>query len=464
MPRLPKSSFPALWPFGHVREIRRDMLAYFTRCARECGDVALMRFGPRKVYLLSHPDHIEQVLLTRNRAYTKHYAFKFLRPLLGRGLLTAEGDHWLRQRRLMQPAFSRESLARYAGLMVEDAQQMLDGWSDGQRRDIHDEMTELTLRIAAKTLMDIDIGEQLEIVADGTDEVMDDFRRRFQSVAPPPMWLPTAKNRRIKQALAELDEVIEGIIASRHTSNEDRGDLLSMLMRARDEDDGRGMSDKQLRDEVMTLLLAGHETTANALSWIWYLLAQHPRVETKLLAELHEVLGARAPTADDLPKLTYAEQIVKESMRIYPPAYTIGREAIENTRIGEYDVPRGTTVFASQWVVHRDSRWYDEPEKFVPERWTDEFERTRPKYAYFPFGGGPRVCIGNTFAMMEATLLLAAVAQRYRIRLASSEPIIPLAAVTLRPTGGIPVVISRRNSQPSSAAEAADSTTPARHI
>jgi len=458
MSALPNISLPAIWPLGHIREIRRDMLAYFTRCSQECGDVALMRFGPRKVYLLSHPDHIEQVLVARNRAYSKHYAFKLLRPLLGEGLLTAEGDHWLRQRRLIQPAFAPEALARYAPVMVQFARQLLDGWTDGEQRDIHREMTELTLRIAAKTLMDIDLGEQLWQVGDGTDAMMDDFRRRFQSVATLPTWLPTPNNLRRRRGLTQLNDVIEGIIAARRKSNEDCGDLLSMLMRARDEDDGRGMTDKQLRDEVMTLLLAGHETTANALSWTWYLLAQHPRAETKLFAELQNVLSGRPPEYGDLPRLKYTAQIVKESMRLYPPAYTIGREAIEDTRIGEYDVPQGTTVFASQWVVHRDSRWYDEPEKFSPERWTDEFERTRPKYAYFPFGGGPRVCIGNTFAMIEATLLVAAIAQQYQFRLASREPAIPWAAVTLRPRDGIPVHLTARGRDAPTGAALADST------
>ena len=461
---LPNNALPAIWPLGHIREIRRDMLAYFTRCAQELGDVALMRFGPRKVYLLSHPDHIEQVLVARNRAYSKHYAFKFLRPLLGQGLLTAEGDHWLRQRRLMQPAFDRQALARYASVMVEYAEQMVSRWHDGQQRDIEQEVTELTLRIAAKTLMDIDLGEQLEKVAHGTDAMTDDFRRRFQSIAPLPNWLPTPNNRRSNRSLRELDTVIDSIIAQRRRANDDRGDLLSMLMQARDEDDGRGMSDKQLRDEVMTLLLAGHETTANALSWTWYLLAQHPRAETKLVAELEQVLGGRSPTIDDLPQLTYTEQVVKESMRLYPPAYTIGREAIEDTQVGEYEVPKGTTVFMSQWVVHHDNRWFDEPERFAPERWTEELERTRPKYAYFPFGGGPRVCIGNGFAMIETTLLVAAIAQRYRFRLARDEPVVPWAAVTLRPRHGIPVVLSK--SEPAatvasqSASEAASTGAP----
>jgi cytochrome P450 len=440
---LPQRGPPGVWPLGNLREIRRDMLAFFTRCRNEFGDVARMQFGPRTVYLLSSPELIEDVLVTRNRSFRKHYAFRFLRPLLGDGLLISEGETWLRQRRLMQPAFGRESLARYGGIMVADAEKMLQGWSDGQPRDIYHDMTQLTLRIAAKTLMDIDIGQQLEDVGRGQDVAMDDFRRRFQSPLPLPLWLPTPKNLRMRAALRRLDAVIHGIIRQRRDSNEFRGDLLSILMRAQDEDGSR-MTDRQLRDETMTLLLAGHETTANALSWTWYLLAQHPHVEQKLLEELEAVLGERLPTADDWPRLVYTERVVKESMRLFPPAYTIGRAACEETTIGDYRVPRGTTVFMSQWVVHRDSRWYADPEKFEPDRWSQSLERERPKYSYFPFGGGPRVCIGNTFAMMEATLLVAAVARRYQIRLAEDRPVQPWPTITLRPRGGIPVIVRRR--------------------
>ncbi len=423
---LPSIGPPSLWPIGHVPSIRRDLLGFFTRCSREHGDVATIWFGPRKVYLLSHPAHIEQVLVTRNRAFQKHYALKFLRPLLGRGLLTSERDHWLRQRRLIQPAFDRIVLTGYGQAMVELTEQMLDGWSDGEPRDIFRDMTDLTLRIAAKTMMDIDIGPQLEQVAAATEVVMHDFRRRFQSAVTLPLWMPTLGNRRMKQAMKNLDEVIRGIIAEHRQSQGEHGDLLAMLMQARDADDGRGMTDQQLRDEVMTLLLAGHETTANTLSWTWYLLAQHPRAEATLRAELHEVLDGRSPTMADLPKLTFTEQIIKEAMRLYAPAYALGREACEDTTVGEYDVPRGTTLFMSQWVTHRDERWFDEPQKFKPARWTAEFERDRPRYAYFPFGGGPRACIGSTFAMMESVLLVAAIAQRVQDRPAIGRPRRPL--------------------------------------
>jgi cytochrome P450 len=439
---LPTNSLPARWAVGHLREIRHDMLGFFTRTARECGDVALMRFGPRKVWLISDPALIEEVLVTKNRSFTKHYAFRFLRPVLGDGLLTSEGETWLRQRRLMQPAFTRESLARYATAMVECAAQTADSRRAGEQLDVHRAMTELTLRIAAKTLMDIDIGDEFDHVCQGMDVMMEDFRRRFQSAWQWPRWMPTPANRRRDRAIALLDGVIQGIIAQRRQTSLDHGDLLSMLMRARDADDGTRMSDQQLRDEVMTLLLAGHETTANLLTWAWYLLAQHPAAAAQLHDELRTVLGDRAPTSADLSQLVYTERVVLETMRLLPPAYTIGRAAKEDCQIGQFQVPRDTTLFLSQWVVHHDERWYPDPQRFEPNRWTDELRSARPKYAYFPFGGGPRGCIGNTFAMMEATLLIAEIARRWRLNLATSAPIQPVPAVTLRPAGGMPMIIT----------------------
>lgn len=441
---LPLRCLPARWPLGHLREIRRDMLGFFQRTARECGDVARMQFGTRSVWLVSHPELIEEVLVTKNRSFTKHYALRFLRPVLGEGLLTSETDMWLRQRRLMQPAFAREALTAYGATMVSHARELTDAWRDGQSVDVHRAMSQLTLRVAAKTLMDIDIGGDFDDVCHGMDVMMDDFRRRFQSIWQTPRWLPTPANRRSDRASARLNGVIQRIIANRRAAPHDHGDLLSMLMHARDADDGSRMSDWQLRDEVMTLLLAGHETTANVLTWTWYLLALNPTVESRLESELCEVLGDREPSVADLPRLLYTERVVLESMRLLPPAYTLGREAKEDCVIGDYLVPAGGTLLLSQWVVHHDARWFAEPERFNPDRWTDEFQRTRPKYAYFPFGGGPRVCIGNTFAMMEAVLIIAAIAQRYRLRLASDKPIRPVPAITLRPAGGLPAVVQLR--------------------
>jgi cytochrome P450 len=261
---------------------------------------------------------------------------------------------------------------------------------------------------------------------------------------PTPLWLPTPGNLRARRAVRQLDAVMYRIIAERRAQKTDRGDLLSLLLRARDESDGAGMSDKQLRDEAMTLFLAGHETTALVLSWTWYLLAQHPAAERQLWAELDAVLGGRAPSVDDWPKLKYAEHILLESMRLYPPAYLIGREAIADCVIGGYDIPRGMTLLMPQWVVQRDPRFFDEPDSFRPERWGEERIKSLPKFAYYPLGGGPRICIGNQFAMMEMVLLLATIAQKFCFRMTPGATVTPLPTFTLRPVPGVPGVIMPR--------------------
>jgi cytochrome P450 len=432
------------WLWGSLPEFRRDSLAFYTRCARDYGDVIAFRFGPRRAVLLTHPDLVEQVLVVQNRNFVKHFGIQLLRPLLGNGLLLSEGDFWLRQRRLVQPAFLRQRFDGYGAVMVEHSLRLLDGWRDGETRDIHRDMMGLALGIAAKTLLDADVTGAAAEVGHALDQLMNDFIYRFGSAFPVPAWLPTPNNRRRRQAMRRLDWIINGIIRQRRQAGGDRGDLLSMLMRARDEGDGTGMTDQQLRDEVMTLFLAGHETTANALTWTWYLLAQHPKIEVKLLAELRDVLGDRPPTVADLPRLRYAEWVVHESMRLYPPVVAFGRQAVERCEIGGYEIPAGGTVIMSQWVVHHDARFFDNPNEFQPERWDNDLIHRLPKFAYFPFGGGPRVCIGNTFALMELVLVLATIAPRYRFQLVPGHPVKPFPSVTLRPAHGVQVVLCRR--------------------
>jgi cytochrome P450 len=293
-------------------------------------------------------------------------------------------------------------------------------------------------------LFDADVGGEAHAVAEAMDVMQQNFLDRFNSLLPLPLWVPTASNRRLRRAIKRLDEILYRIIRERRAQKTDRGDLLSLLLHARDEDDGSGMTDLQVRDEAMTLFLAGHETTALTLSWAWYLLAQHPQAEQKLWTEIDSVLGGRAPTVDDWPRLKYAEMIGLESMRLYPPAYVIGREAIMDCVIGDYHVPRGTTLLMPQWVVHRDPRFWPEPDQFRPERWGEERIKSLPKFAYFPFGGGPRICIGNQFAMMEMVLILATIAQKFRFRLDPATTVTPRALFTLRPVPGIPGVIERR--------------------
>jgi cytochrome P450 len=431
---------------GNLPELRQDSLATYTRCAREYGDCVSLRFGPSRVCLLSHPDLIEQVLVTKAGNFIKHWGLRSAQRLLGNGLLTSESDFWRRQRRLIQPAFTRERIASYGTTMVRLANLRTANWGDGEIRDVHADMSQLTLEIAAATLFGADDMEaETGKVTAALQDLTAGFGSRFFRIVQLPAFLPTPGNIRRERAARRLDEIIYDLIRRRRESGA-QNDLLGMLLNARDEDDGTRMTDRQLRDEAMTLFLAGHDTTALTLTWGWYLLARHPEVARKLAAEADLVLGGWAPAPEDLPRLRYAEAVTQEIMRLYPSAYLIGRQAIEECEIGGYRVRAGGTVIMSQWVVHRDPRWYDEPEEFRPERWTDGLLRRLPKYAYFPFGGGQRVCIGNHFAMMEAVLILTSLARNWSFSVPPGEPSMkPKPAVTLRPAGPIRLVVHARS-------------------
>jgi cytochrome P450 len=435
-------------PKGHLlgdnlREYARDPLGFLFGCAREHGDVVRLRLMGQTFYLLSHPDLIEYVLVESNRNFTKTRILRRNRRLLGEGLLTSEGEFWRRQRRLAQPAFHRKRVAAYGEVMAAFAERSLKGWRDGQTIDVHEEMMRLTLEIVAKCLFDANVRAEANDVGRAMRVALEDFssQRRLIRI---PKNIPTPHNLRFERAARRLDAIVLRMIEDRRKSrDEDRGDLLSMLMLAEDES-GERMTDKQLRDEVMTLFLAGHETTANALSWTFWLLSLNPEVEAKLAAELGRVLGGRAPTMEDLPNLSYTERVVKESMRLYPPAWVMGREAIGECEVGSYRMPAGTTALMSQWVMHRDPRYHHDPERFDPDRWTAGYEERLPRFAYFPFGGGPRQCIGASFAMTEARLILATVAQRFRMDLAPGQRVEPYASVTLRPKEGIRMTLRPR--------------------
>jgi cytochrome P450 len=430
--------------FGSLRDFARDRLGFFTHCAREYGDVVSLRLATYRAYCFYHPDAIEEILVTQNQNFIKHRALRMNRLVLGNGMLTSAGPFWLRQRRLAQPAFNRQRIAAYGPTMVGCTERMLAGWRDGETRDVHADMMHLTLAIAAETLFGADVGSEAGEVTAALAQAMASFDRRISSAILIPRWVPTPMNLRARRIVRQLDAIIYRFIEQRRKSGVERGDLLSLLLQARDADDGTGMTDQQLRDEAMTLFLAGHETTALSLSWTWYLLGRHPEAEAKLHAELAAVLGGRPPTVADLPRLPYTERVVQESLRLYPPAYGMGREAIRDCEIGGYPIPKGLTIFLAQWVVQRDSRWYDQPEKFDPDRWADGLQDRLPKFAYFPFGGGPRLCIGQTFALMETALVLATVAQRYRLELVPDHPVVPWPSLTLRPKHGIKVVLRRR--------------------
>lgn len=459
---------PISLPIGHpllgvLPDYTREKQGFLLRCAQKYGDVVPLRFGPiHYAYLVSHPDAIERVLVKDHRNFTKGQALRRSRPLFGNGLLTSEGDFWRRQRKLAQPAFHRERIASYGEIMVDLAREQRARWQSGEIRDMHAEMLQLTLKIAAKTLFGTEISEG-ERIGQALDTAQEDFAKYIPYVVLLPRWCPTPLTPRTARAIRTLDRVVYGIIRERRASGEDRGDLLSMLLRAQDEDDGTVMNDKQIRDEVLTLFLAGHETTALTLTWALYLIAQHPEIIARLHAELDGVLNPvvgdqeaigidsiprhqarRLPTMNDLPRLIYTEQIIREAMRLYPPAWAIGRCAIADYEIDGVKIPAGSTAIMSQWVVHRDSRWFPDPDQFKPGRWTADFTSALPRFAYFPFGGGPRICIGSSFAMMEAVLLLATLAQTYRFDLVPDQRVELQAAVTLRPLHGIRMTLSRR--------------------
>ena len=450
--KLPPGPETKTWA-GTFREYSKDPLNYLTWLAREYGDIVTVRFYQYRAYFVSHPDYIEQVLVAQNRKFIKGRILRANRRLFGNGLLTSEGDFWLRQRRLAQPAFHRGRIASYADTMVRFTERLLETWPDRDARDnrqdvayrdIHVEMMRLTLQVVAKTLFDADVDGDARQVGKALEAIME-LNSDFRKLILTPPWLPTPRNIRAAMATRRLNKIIYRIIAERRASGRDTGDLLSMLLHAQDEDGSR-MNDRQLRDEAITLFLAGHETTANALAWTWMLLAQNPRVEAKLHGELAEVLAGRAPALDDLPKLPYTNNVITESLRLYPPAWGMARLAIEDAEIGGYAIPRGCGVSLAQWVVHRDPRWFDAPEEFRPERWEGDLLKRLPRFAYFPFGGGPRQCIGNSFALMEAALVLATIAQRFRIRLVPGHAIVPMPTITLRPRYGIRVTLESRQS------------------
>ncbi|HST53270.1 MAG TPA: cytochrome P450 [Pyrinomonadaceae bacterium] len=430
---------------GNMREFNRDSLAFVERCAREFGDVVLTRFLYVPAYFLFNPEHIEYVLASGSKNFVKAMSLRspFFLRLVGNGLVTSEGEFWRRQRRLAQPAFHRDRVNTYGETMVEFAERAIEGWRDGEVLDAHEAMMLLTQSIVAQTLFSADVSGEANKIGAALSFIV----RPFSSQATL-RWildnrLPTPGHLRFNAAVRKIDRFIYRIIAERRASGEDTGDLLSMLLRAQD-DDGSGMTDRQLRDELMTLFLAGHETTALTLTWAWVLLAQNPEAEQKLHEELDEVLGGRAPTVGDLAALRYCEWVIKESMRLYPPAYAVGREAVRDCEIGGYKVPSGMQIFAFQWVVHRDARWFDEPHEFRPERWSEEIASRLPKFAYFPFGGGPRQCIGNSFALMEAVLVLATIARRFRLSLAQDGEVELLPAMSLRPKGCVRMKIESR--------------------
>jgi cytochrome P450 len=447
-------------PFGNLPAIQRDPLGTFLKGRAEYGDVVRYRGGIWHAYLVSHPDDIKHVLQDNNQNYRKGFSYQVLKPVLGEGLLTNEGDSWLSQRRLAQPAFHRQRIARVSDLMLDSGERMLKRWDDRpdkqQPVEVLGEMSRLTLEIVSRALLGTDVGSQADQVGQAVAELQAHVNYRATHLFSAPEKYPTPRNRRFHRWLRLLDGIVYGIIERQREAlspgpspikerGNQRDGLLSMLLQARDEDTGQGMSDRQLRDEVMTTFLAGHETTANALTWTWYLLSRHPEIEANLHDELDRVLAGRYPAYADLKDLPYCRMVIEESLRLYPPAWAVGRYAVGQDEVGGYGIPAGSQVVMSQYVTHRHPEFWERPERFDPERFTPEKTAGRPRFAYFPFGGGPRMCIGADFAMIEAQLVLAAVAQRYRLRLAPGHKVEPEALVTLRPRHGLVMHLQTRD-------------------
>lgn len=444
VPELPPGP-PDRWRLGNLWAMGRDLLGFTTRCARDYGDCVLLTTVPQQIILINHPDLIEQVLVTQKRNFIKHFVLRRQRSIIGNGLVVSEGDFWLRQRRLIQPAFHRQRIAAYGDLMVDFTDRLLATWQAGETRDIHLDMTKLTLDIVTKSLFDADVDSPAyQAVVDVSAENAT-MQARLNRIFPWLERLPTPANRRFRNAIQRLDRSIYELIEMHKGCETPSADVLCMLLHARDED-GSQMTEQQVRDEVLTLFFAGQESSALALSWTWWLLAQHPEVADRLAAEVDTVLAGRAPTLEDLPRLQYTAMIINESMRLYPPAYMIGREAVEECTLGGYHIPAGSTLLMSQWITQRDPRHFAQPEMFHPERWAGDLAKQLPKYAYFPFGGGPRLCIGSTFAMMENVLILARIAQKFRFALAPGQEVTPQPTITLRPKKGIRVVVRPRAS------------------
>jgi cytochrome P450 len=441
LPPGPKGKFL----LGSAPELARDWPGFCGRCARDYGDIAFYRFLRVPICQLTHPDDIETVLVRNASNFHKSRDYLALEFILGRGLLTNEGHPWQTQRQLIQPAFRHENISDYARIMADSAAAHLSRWHDQQTCNLHHEMADLTLDIVSKSLFGSKRAHDTRAIGTEIAAVMERFFSQAALSFLLPDGFPIPKSPRLLRSRRHLNKVIFSIIRDRRESPAPSGDLLQTLLTAAD-DEGVRMNDVQLRDEIMTLFLAGHETTANALAWTWYLLAQNPAVERALHDELDRVLDGRAPTLAVLPRLPYAEMVIKESMRLFPPAWGIGRCALRDFDLHGYHLPKGTNIFILQWLTHRDPRFFPEPLRFDPERWRSDPVRTGalPRFAYFPFGGGPRVCIGAGFAMMEATLLLATIAQRYRFTLLPDPPVVPFFSITLRPKHGLPVRIEAR--------------------
>jgi cytochrome P450 len=435
-------------PFGFLAVMRRDPLGFLVDCRRLYGDVVRIRFFPWEGFVFAHPRDIKHVLQENHRNYWKGVVFAKLKRIGGEGLVFSDGELWRRQRQLVQPAFHRDRIAAMAGMMADATAALLERWSaltPDRPLDVAAEMSKLTLGIVSRALFGSELGEDEAPFRQAVSGGLAYANHLVNHFLTPPLAVPTATNRRGRRAIADLDRIVWKVVASRRREGRDRGDLLTMLLGARDAETNEAMTDRQLRDEVVTFLVAGHETTAVALSWAWHLIAQHPEVERRLHEEIEQVLEQRQPTVADLAHLRYTRMVIEEAMRLYPPVWATNRQAYGDDVVSGHRVRANTTVTVSPYVTHRHPGLWEDPERFDPERFTPERSAERPEYAYFPFGGGPRRCIGNQFAMMEAQILLAMITRRFRLRSVAGHPVEPDPILTLRPRHGLWMTLHARH-------------------
>ncbi len=427
--------------------VRRNPTAAFMRAARQFGDVVYFKIGPRRGYLITNPADVRHVLQDNARNYHKSPLYDKLRLSLGNGLLTSEDEFWLRQRRIAQPAFHRQRIAALAGVMAEAARDAAAQWetiaSAGRPVDVAEEMMRLTRTVVLRALLGADLGPFGAKVDTAWTIMNQHIGESFWSLGFTDR-LPTPKHRRFQAARSVLRAAVDHVISERRRRPSDTADLLSMLMSARDEETGEAMTDEQLRVEVTTFLLAGQETTSLALTWTWYLLSQHPDAARRLEEEIDVVLDGRPPEYTDLANLPFARMVVDEAMRLYPPAWGFSRQALQDDELGGFHLPRGWLAFVIPYVLHRLPAFWDDPDAFDPERFTPERSAGRSKYVYLPFGAGPRQCIGSHFALIEAQVVVATLAQSYRLHLVPRHRVEPWPLITLRPRLGMPMIIERR--------------------
>lgn len=433
------------WLFTNFRKFRRDPLNNLEQLARKYGDLVSFKLGTQQTYLLNHPDLFKDVLVAHSYKFMKGFGLQRAKQIFGEGLLTSEGEFHKRQRRLLQPAFHRDQVRSFGAVMTSCAAAMRDRWQPQRQVDTAEEMRRLTLAIVTKTLFHADVDAEATEIGQALTTAIELFGTSLRPFADLLFRLPLPSTLRFKKSLAHLNACIYRIINERRASGKDYGDLLSMLLHAEEaEGGGGGMTDQQVRDEAITLFLAGHETTANALAWTWYLLAKHPQVEDQLHKEVDKVLASRLPTVDDLPALTYTRMVFAESMRCFPPAWIIARMAIEEHALSGYRIKPGSYLLMSPYLIHHDVRYYRDPFEFNPDRWSPDNANRQPPFTYLPFGAGPRICLGESFAWMEGILLIATFVQRWHMRLVPEHPIEPQPLITLRPRHGIPMVLEPR--------------------